>query len=190
LHLQHVTHVLTKQLSIAKVSTKIATAADESLSKQQKALFLRQQLAAELQRVEPVNTDLHGSRNIFEDEDDLDVLVRRVDALPESTVVRNYVRTSGFFSLPHVPSLTLRSARMAYRSVGPHRHLARIPLRGPTSSPTQSRNSADHSGLDKVRRRPTENFPFVRLRALIAQEAGVGQVKAQEVVLKDAIEGG
>ena len=76
MRLQHVTHVLTKQLSIAEVSTKIATAAEESLSKQQKALFLRQQLAAELQRVEPANTDLHGSRNIFEDEDDLDVLVR------------------------------------------------------------------------------------------------------------------
>jgi ATP-dependent Lon protease len=143
LRLQHVTHVLTKQLSIAEVSTKIATAVDESLSKQQKALFLRQQLAAinaELQRLEPVNTDLHGSGNIAEDEDDLDVLVRRVDALPagsevrrvastearrlrrippqnaEHGVVRNYVSASFFLSLSHVSCLTLRSARMAYRS--------------------------------------------------------------------------
>jgi ATP-dependent Lon protease len=77
--------VLTKQLSIAEVGTKIATAVDESLLKQQKALFLRQQLAAinaELQRLEPTNADMHGSGNITEDEDDLDVLVRRVDALP------------------------------------------------------------------------------------------------------------
>jgi hypothetical protein len=135
--------VLTKQLSIAEVSTKIATAVDESLSKQQKALFLRQQLAvinAELQRLEPANSDLHGSGGIPEDEDDLDVLIRRVDALPAGTevrrvastearrlrrippqnaehgVVRNYVRTSVFPSLSHVSCLTLRSARMAYRS--------------------------------------------------------------------------
>jgi ATP-dependent Lon protease len=88
--------VLTQQLSIAEVSTKIATAVDESLSKQQKALFLRQQLAAintELQRLEPVNADLHGSGNIAEDGDDLDVLVRRVDALPAGTEVPRIAST-------------------------------------------------------------------------------------------------
>ena len=167
MRLQHVTHVLTKQLSIAEVSTKIATAVDESLSKQQKALFLRQQLAVintELQRLEPANTDLHGSGNIAEDEDDLDVLVRRVDALPAGTevrrvastearrlrrippqnaehgVVRNYVRTSVFFPYPTCLDTTLSSNGLPL-FLGPHRHLARILLRGPTSSPTQSRNS-------------------------------------------------
>jgi ATP-dependent Lon protease len=126
LRLQHVTHVLTKQFSIAEVSTKIATAVDESLSKQEKAHFLRRQLAAinaELQRLEPGNTDLHG--NVAEDEDDLDALVRRVDALPAGTevrrvastearrlkrippqnaehgVVRNYVRSCTFFLHAH-----------------------------------------------------------------------------------------
>ena len=80
-----------EQLSIAEVSTKIATSVDESLSKQQKALFLRQQLAvinAELQRLELASANLYGSGNIAEDEDDLDVLVRRVDALPSGTEVR------------------------------------------------------------------------------------------------------
>ena len=118
--------MLTKQLSIAEVCTKIATAVDESLSKQQKGLSLRQQLAvinAELQRLKPANANLHGSGNIAEDEDDLDVLVRRVDALPSGTevrrvastearrlkriplqnvehgVVRNYVRTCVFLTL-------------------------------------------------------------------------------------------
>jgi ATP-dependent Lon protease len=83
LRLQHVTHVLMRQLSIAEVSTKIATAVDKSLSKQQKALFLRQQLAAinaELQRLESANTDLHGSGNIAEDEDDLDVTYSSVES--------------------------------------------------------------------------------------------------------------
>ena len=141
LRLQHVTHVLTKQLSIAEVSTKIATSVDESLSKQQKALFLRQQLAvinAELQHLEPANARLHGSGNIAEDEDDLDVLIHRVDAPPSVTevrrvastearrlkriplrnaehdVARNYVRTCVFVT--HVSCLTPCPARMAYRS--------------------------------------------------------------------------
>jgi hypothetical protein len=45
----------------------------------------------------------------------------------------------------------------------------------------------DHFGLDKVKRRLTAYLAVVRLRALIAQEAEMEQVKAQEV-LKDAIE--
>ena len=64
-----------------------------------------------------------------------------------------------------------------------------MPLRGLTSSPTQSRKvDADHFGLDKVKRRLTEYLAVVRLRALIAQEAKMEQVEAQEVVLEDAIE--
>ena len=40
------TEIFIKQASISEVSKKIATAVDESLSKQQKEFFLRQQLAA------------------------------------------------------------------------------------------------------------------------------------------------
>lgn len=159
--------MLTKQLSIAEISTKIATAVGESLSKQQKALFLRQQLAAinaELQRLEPTNTDLHGSGGIPEDEDDLDVLIRRVDALPAGTevrrvastearrlrrippqnaehgVVRNYVRVSVFFSSPPILSHTTLSSNGLPLCLGPRHHLARIPLRVPTFSATLRHN--------------------------------------------------
>ena len=129
------------------MSTKIATDVDESLSKQQKALFLHQQLAtinAELQRLEVGNSDLHGTGNTVEDEDELEALTCRVDTLPAGTevhcvasteacrlkripsqnaehgVVRNYVRTSTFFSLYSrvLPDLRRRSllpsARMAH----------------------------------------------------------------------------
>lgn len=44
--LQLATEVFIKQASISEVSKKIASAVDESLSKQQKEFFLRQQLAA------------------------------------------------------------------------------------------------------------------------------------------------
>ena len=142
LRLQHVTNVLAKQLSIVEVSSKIATAVDESLSKQQKALFLRQQLAAinaELQRLEPGNTDLHGTGNGQEDEDELELLIRRVDTLPagsevrrvassearrlkrippqnaEHGVVRNYVRRSMFSYSNHTLNPdTASPARMAH----------------------------------------------------------------------------
>ena len=50
----------------------------------------------------------------------------------------------------------------------------------------KSQLDADYFGLDRVKRRLTEYLAVVRLRALIAQE--MEQVKAQEVVLKDAIE--
>ena len=44
--LNRATQLFVKQASITEVSKKIANAVDESLSKQQKAYFLRQQLAA------------------------------------------------------------------------------------------------------------------------------------------------
>lgn len=50
-----------------------------------------------------------------------------------------------------------------------------------------SQLDVDHIGLDKVERRLTTYLAVVHLHPLIAQEAEVEQVKAQEVVLKDAI---
>lgn len=220
LRLQHVTHVLTKQFSIVEVSTKVATAVDESLSKQHKALFLRQQLAAinaELQRLEPGNTDLHGTGGVAEDEDDLDALGRRVDALPAGTevrrvastearrlrrippqnaehgVVRNYVRNSTFSPHPRFLSNTTLCCFCQLE------WLTALPWTlPPPGSDTLMRSDflanaklqldADHFGLDKVKRRLTEYLAVVRLRALITQEAEMEQAKAHEVELKDAIE--
>ena len=88
---QHVTSVLTKQLSKAEAGTKTATAVDESLSKQQKALVLRQQLAsinAELQRLEFDNFDLYGIGNALEDENEPEAPACRVAALHPSTEIR------------------------------------------------------------------------------------------------------
>ncbi|KAF8487020.1 ATP-dependent protease La [Russula ochroleuca] len=197
LRLQHVTHVLIKQLSIAEVSTKIATAVDESLSKQQKALFLRQQLAAinaELQRLEPGNTDLHGTGSVAEDEDDLDALVRRVDALPAGTEVRRVASTEARRLRRIPPQNAEHGVVRNYLE-----WLTALPWAPPPpGSDTLTRSDflanaksqldADHFGLDKVKRRLTEYLAVVRLRALIAQEAEVEQAKAQEVALKDAIE--
>jgi hypothetical protein len=66
---------------------KIAMAVDGFFSKQQKALFLQQRIAAinaDLQRPELANVDLHDTGNIAatEDDDDIQLLIRRVDVLP------------------------------------------------------------------------------------------------------------
>ena len=72
LRLQYVTHRFHTAAPTGEVRPKITAAVDESLSKQQKALFLCQQLAAinaGLQRLEVGNSDLHSFGNAVEDED-------------------------------------------------------------------------------------------------------------------------
>ncbi len=73
------------------MSTKIATDVDESLSKQQKALFLHQQLA------------VINAGNVVEDEDELEALTCRVGALPASTEVRRVASTEAH-CLKQIPS--------------------------------------------------------------------------------------
>ncbi|KAF8494964.1 ATP-dependent protease La [Russula emetica] len=173
-------HVLTKQLSAAEVSTKIATALTA--------------INAELQRlrVDAPNAYLQGSRNIAEDEDDLDVLVRR-DALPAGTEIRRVASTEAR-RLRRIPPQNVEHG-VVRNYLEWLTALPRTPP--PPSSDTltgsdflpnaKSQLDADHFNLDKVKRRLTEYLAVVRLRALIAQEAEMEQVKAQEVVLKDAI---
>ncbi|KAH9039661.1 Lon protease C-terminal proteolytic domain-containing protein [Lactarius pseudohatsudake] len=173
LRLQHVTNVRAKQLSIVEVSSKIATVVDESLSKQLKALFLRQQLAAisaELQRLEPGNTDLHGTGNGVEDEDELDLLIRRVDTLSVAVKARRRK------DLP-------RMAHFVTQDSPCHRPRNTHTIRFP-----HQLLDADHYGLEKVKRQSMEYLVVVRLRALIAQEAETVQAKTQEVTLKKVID--
>ncbi|KAH9029169.1 ATP-dependent protease La [Lactarius pseudohatsudake] len=191
LRLQHVTNVLAKQLSIVEVSSKIATAVDESLSKPQKALFLRQQLAAisaELQLLEPGNTNLHGTGNGVEDEDELDLLIRRVDTLPTGSEVRR-AATAEARRLKRIPPQNAEHGVVRTYVRGPRFHSRTSPdpprssngsLRypGPPALETLTRSyflinsksqlDADHYGLEK--RQKTE------------------QAKAQEVTLKKVID--
>ena len=101
---------------------------DESLYKQQKALLCATSApllipSCSASRLATRNSDLHGTRNAVEDEDELEALARRVGSLPtgaevrrvasteprrlkripprhtEHGVVSNYVRTGTYFSL-------------------------------------------------------------------------------------------
>ncbi|KAH9008059.1 ATP-dependent protease La [Lactarius hengduanensis] len=197
LRLQYVTNVLAKQLSIVEVSSKIATAVDESLSKQQKALFLRQQLAAisaELQRLKPGNTDLHGTGNGVEDEDELDLLIRCVDILPVGSEVRR-AATAEARRLKWIPPQNaehgvVRTYLEWLTSLPwtPPATVSETLTRSDFLTNSKSQLDADHYGLEKVKRRLMEYLAVVRLRALIAQEAETEQAKAQEVTLKKVID--
>lgn len=98
--MQLATEIFVKQASISEVSKKIASAVDESLSKQQKEFFLRQQLAAiqrelhTLQRSNggsppnspsPNEAGSGGSSELDDDEqheaDDMADLKRKIEAM-------------------------------------------------------------------------------------------------------------
>ncbi|KAH8987320.1 Lon protease C-terminal proteolytic domain-containing protein [Lactarius akahatsu] len=122
----------------------------------------------QLQRLEPGNTDLHGTGSGVEDEYELDLLICRVDTLPDAEhgVVRTY--PEWLTSLPWTPPATASETL----------------TRSDFLTNSKSQLDADHYGLEKVNCRLMEFLAVVRLRALIAQEAETEQAKAQEVTLK------
>src|SRR6266576_5711576 len=86
------TEIFLKQASISEVTKKIATAVDESLSKQQKEFFLRQQLAAiqrelsALQRTSSGEGGAGGSSSELDDDeqheaDDMADLKRKIEVM-------------------------------------------------------------------------------------------------------------
>lgn len=64
--IKHATSLFIKLTSISEVSTKIASAVDESLSKQQKEFFLRQQLAAIQAELSALNRPSPSPNNSFQ----------------------------------------------------------------------------------------------------------------------------
>jgi ATP-dependent Lon protease len=91
--------IFTKQASISEVTTKISTAVSESLSKQQKEFFLRQQLDAIQRELSNLTGDKSGDFNDEErgDADELADLKRKIDAMTEGSehrrmAVREYRR--------------------------------------------------------------------------------------------------
>ncbi|KAH9022767.1 P-loop containing nucleoside triphosphate hydrolase protein [Lactarius pseudohatsudake] len=173
LRLQHVTNVLAKQLSIVEVSSKIATA---------------------LQRLEPGNTDLHGTGSGVEDEDELDLLIRRVDTLPVGSEVRR-AATAEARRLKRIPPQdaehgVVRTCLEWLTSLPwtPPATASETLTRSDFLTNSKSQLDPDHYGFEKVKCRLIEFLAVVRLRALIAQEAETEQAKAQEVTPKKVID--
>ncbi|KAH9044893.1 ATP-dependent protease La [Lactarius deliciosus] len=133
----------------------------KQLSIVEKTLFLRQQLAT------------------IKDEDELDLLIRRVDTLPAGSEVRR-AATAEARRLKRIPPQNAEHG-VVRTSVPRVAHFVTLDslTRSDFLTNSKSQLDADHYGLETVKRRL---IAVVRLRALIAQEAETEQATAQEPV--------
>ncbi|KAI6147884.1 Lon protease C-terminal proteolytic domain-containing protein [Pisolithus tinctorius] len=194
--LRHATELFVKQTSISEVSQKIANAVDESLSRQQKEYFLRQQLAAiqrELQILHTTNNagpgvpsgspglKIGGPGNEVDDDDqadadDLTDLKKKIEALEAGSEERK-LGVREWKRLKRIPQGSVESGVIrTYLE-----WLTSLPW--PSAALSSSVNQeiikesgflakaraqldADHFGLDQIKRRLIEYLAVLRLRAV------------------------
>ncbi|KAG1834990.1 Lon protease C-terminal proteolytic domain-containing protein [Suillus subalutaceus] len=195
--LRRATELFVKQSSIQEVSKKIASAVDESFSRQQKEYFLRQQLAAiqrELQSLQSspasVGTGFGtgGATSELDDDDQADAddladLRRKIEALDVGSEERK-VGIREWRRLKRIPQGSvengvIRSYLEWLTSVPWPSNKTTTPLDvlKDHSFLTRARAQldADHYGLDQIKRRLMEYLAVVRLRAI----ADAAQTQAQ-----------
>ncbi|KAG1848982.1 hypothetical protein F4604DRAFT_1811698 [Suillus subluteus] len=195
--LRRATELFVKQSSIQEVSKKIASAVDESFSRQQKEYFLRQQLAAiqrELQSLQSspasVGTGFGtgGATSELDDDDQADAddladLRRKIEALDVGSEERK-VGIREWRRLKRIPQGSvengvIRSYLEWLTSVPWPSNQTTTPLDvlKDHSFLTRARAQldADHYGLDQIKRRLMEYLAIVRLRAI----ADAAQTQAQ-----------
>ncbi|KAG1744645.1 Lon protease C-terminal proteolytic domain-containing protein [Suillus paluster] len=186
--LRRATELFIKQSSIQEVSKKIATAVDESLSRQQKEYFLRQQLAA-------IQRELHslhdspatagpgfgtgGANSELDDDDQADAddladLRRKIEALDVGSEERK-VGVREWRRLKRIPQGSVENG--VIRSY--LEWLTSVPWPSTTTitpldvlkdhsflTRARAQLDADHYGLDQIKRRLMEYLAVVRLRAI------------------------
>ncbi|OAX40690.1 ATP-dependent protease La [Rhizopogon vinicolor AM-OR11-026] len=188
--LHHATELFVKQSSIQEVSKKIATAVDESLSRQQKEYFLRQQLAAIQRELHTLHNSpgtagpgfgTGGATSELDDDDQADAddladLRRKIEALDVGTEERK-VGVREWRRLKRIPQGSVENG--VIRSY--LEWLTSVPWPS-TSTPAsasldvlkdhsfltraRAQLDADHYGLDQIKRRLMEYLAIVRLRAI------------------------
>ncbi|KAH7882224.1 ATP-dependent protease La [Phlebopus sp. FC_14] len=193
--LRRATELFIKQASISEVSKKIASAVDESLSRQQKEYFLRQQLAAIQRELHSLHNTTPGqlgspggagfgtgnpSNELDDDEqadaDDLADIRKKIEALDVGSEERK-VGVREWRRLKRIPHGSVENGVIrTYLE-----WLTSVPW--PSTSMAQPRSSlddpgflakaraqldADHYGLDHIKRRLIEYLAVVRLRATAA----------------------
>ncbi|KIJ60939.1 hypothetical protein HYDPIDRAFT_177239 [Hydnomerulius pinastri MD-312] len=182
--LRRATELFIKQTSISEVSKKIASAVDESLSRQQKEYFLRQQLAAiqrELHSLHNTAPGLPGGGSELDDDeqadaDDLADLRKSIEALDAGSEERK-VGVREWRRLKRIPQGSVENG--VIRSY--LEWLTSIPWPSASSSQATGQDAikdpgflakaraqldSDHYGLDQIKRRLIEYLAVVRLRAM------------------------
>ncbi|KAJ7623497.1 ATP-dependent protease La [Roridomyces roridus] len=174
--------IFAKQASIHEVSTKIASTVEESVYKQQKEMFLRQQLAAIHKELQSLSGGSNGgiqnsSSELDDDEqheaDDLADLKRRIEAMDPGSEERK-MGVREWRRLKRIPQGSVENG--VIRSY--LEWLTAVPW--PNSSleaprPIRDRSflasaraqlDSDHFGLEKIKKRLIEFLAVVRLREL------------------------
>ncbi|KAF8627530.1 hypothetical protein AX15_004388 [Amanita polypyramis BW_CC] len=188
------TDIFLKQTSISEVTKKIATAVDESLSKQQKEFFLRQQLAAiqrelsALQRSSTTDGVGGGSSSELDDDeqheaDDMADLKRKIEAMgPGSEERKMGVRE--WRRLKRIPQGSVEHgvirSYLEWLTSVPWPNSTSIESTAGPSQPqikdhrflanARAHLDADHFGLDKIKRRLIEYLAVIRLKELNAEK--------------------
>ncbi|KAG2121305.1 ATP-dependent protease La [Suillus clintonianus] len=186
--LRRATELFVKQSSIQEVSKKIASAVDESLSRQQKEYFLRQQLAAIQRELHSLHSSpatagpgfgTGGAISELDDDDQADAddladLRRKIEALDVGSEERK-VGVREWRRLKRIPQGSvengvIRSYLEWLTSVPWPSNTTTTPLDvfKDHSFLTRARAQldADHYGLDQIKRRLMEYLAVVRLRAI------------------------
>ncbi|TRM56274.1 Lon protease C-terminal proteolytic domain-containing protein [Schizophyllum amplum] len=178
--LEHATQVFSKISSISEVTKKISTSIDESLSKQQKEFFLRQQLAAIQRELNALHGNAqHGPDSpvseLDDDEnaeaDDMSDLKRKIEAMLPGSEERK-MGAREWKRLKRIPQGSVENG--VVRSY--LEWLTALPWAA-TTAPMEARALAsatldrDHFGLDNIKKRIIEYLAVVRLRELAAQQA-------------------
>jgi len=167
--LHRATELFIKQTSIQEVSKKIATAVDESFSRQQKEYFLRQQLAAIQRELHSLNSSpgttgpgfgTGGTTSELDDDeqadaDDLADLRRKIEALEAGTEERK-VGIREWRRLKRIPQGSvengvIRSYVSPFRIPGMSAHL--VQLEWLTSVPWPSNSTPSSTSLDVLKDR-------------------------------------
>ncbi|KAI5118621.1 hypothetical protein M0805_006989 [Coniferiporia weirii] len=182
--LKRATQLFIKHASIVEVSKKITSAVDESLSKQQKEFFLRQQLVAiqrELANLQRDSAPSEGTQGELDgdeasSEEDMADIKRRIEAMERGSEERK-MGVREWRRLKRVPQQSVEYGVLrSYLE-----WLAALPWASLNDAPSTSTDvlkdrtflvrarqqlDADHYGLDKIKRRLIEYLAVVRLRQL------------------------
>ncbi|KAG2107624.1 Lon protease C-terminal proteolytic domain-containing protein [Suillus discolor] len=195
--LRRATELFVKQSSIQEVSKKIASAVDESFSRQQKEYFLRQQLAAIQRELHSLQSSpasvgpgfgTGGATSELDDDDQADAddladLRRKIEALNVNSEERK-VGVREWRRLKRIPQGSVENG--VIRSYLEWLTSMPWPSNSTTTPPdvlkdpsfltrARAQLDADHYGLDQIKRRLMEYLAVVRLRAV----ADTTQTQAQ-----------
>ncbi|KAF8154157.1 Lon protease C-terminal proteolytic domain-containing protein [Crassisporium funariophilum] len=202
------TEIFLKQASISEVSKKIATAIDESLSKQQKEFFLRQQLAAiqrELHVLQRSNGGAGAGVSELDDDeqheaDDMADLKRKIEAMEPGSEERK-MGVREWRRLKRIPAGSVENgvirSYLEWLTAVPWPNSTHIPVPSTNSTPStdlqpqlkdrsfltaaRTQLDADHFGLEKIKKRLIEYLAVVRLKELNAEREALEDRKRVEV---------